>query len=106
MVTKVAQRIGLIAGNGQFPLVWARAAKSNGSEVVAIGIKEETEPELESLVDEMHWVSFQQLAEVFTLLQEKNIQQAVMSTRCSARSKTCIKKSQAIRSTRFSPSKR
>ena len=43
-------KIGLIAGNRDFPLHVARAAKTLGIEVVAIAIEEETSKELAALV--------------------------------------------------------
>ena len=39
-------RYGLIAGNGQFPLVVLEAARSRGIEMVVAAIREEASPEL------------------------------------------------------------
>ncbi len=43
---RVAQRqkLGLIAGNGSFPLLLLDAARAQGAEVVVAAIKEETSP--------------------------------------------------------------
>ena len=43
--------LGLIAGNGQFPFLVADAARRQGRRVVAVGIREETFPDLASRVD-------------------------------------------------------
>ena len=42
------KRYGLIAGNGRFPVLALEAARKAGMEVVAIGIKEEASPEIET----------------------------------------------------------
>jgi DUF1009 family protein len=48
--------IGLIAGNGALPGMFARAARAKGYRVVAVGHRGETDPALESEVDRLHWV--------------------------------------------------
>ncbi|MBN3038300.1 MAG: DUF1009 domain-containing protein, partial [Candidatus Omnitrophica bacterium] len=49
-------KIGLIAGNGEFPVLFAQAAQSKGKEVIAIAVREETTPELEKYVSNIHWI--------------------------------------------------
>ena len=60
--------LGLIAGNRAFPVHVARAAKRLGWRVVAVGLREETDPALEREVDRMHWNSLSQVGEVPGLL--------------------------------------
>ena len=45
---KTRERIGLIAGNGRFPMLFAEGAKANNLEVIAVCIKGETLNELEN----------------------------------------------------------
>ena len=45
--------LGLIAGNGRFPFLVARAARRSGRRVVAVAIREEAAPELAEEVDEV-----------------------------------------------------
>lgn len=45
------ERIGLIAGGGEFPVAVARAARRQGLQVVCAGIRLEVSPELEREVD-------------------------------------------------------
>lgn len=40
-------KLGLIAGNGKFPLLVLDAARAQGFEVVVVAIKEEASPEIE-----------------------------------------------------------
>lgn len=72
-------RIGLIAGNRQFPLHVARAAKSLGVEVVAIGIREETSQELEPLVARMHWIHLGQAGRLIQLLRQEQVNQVLLA---------------------------
>jgi DUF1009 family protein len=71
--------LGLIAGNGQFPFLVADAARRQGRRVVAIAIREETFPELESRVDAMHWVSLGQLGRCLEALKSEGVTEAVMA---------------------------
>lgn len=72
----VNNRIGIIAGGGQFPLLFARAAKAHGREVVAIGHTGETWPELEEEVDSFQWVKLGQLGKLITFFKKNNVREA------------------------------
>lgn len=71
--------LGLIAGNGRFPFLVARAARRTGRRVVCVAISEETAPELESEVDEIHWVSLGQLGRAIAALKNGGASEAVMA---------------------------
>lgn len=75
----MSERIGLIAGNGQFPLLFARAASAQGREVVAIAVQEETSPELESYVHKIIWINVGELKRFFTVLKEEKLKKVVMA---------------------------
>jgi DUF1009 family protein len=72
-------KIGLIAGKGQFPLLLARAAREQGLSVAAVAHIGETEPALEPLVDECHWVYVGQLGRLIRAFQKAGVRQAVMA---------------------------
>lgn len=72
-------RIGLIAGNREFPLHVARAAQGLGVDLVAIGLQEETSPELASLVPTLHWVHLGQLGRLVELLRREQITQVLLA---------------------------
>jgi hypothetical protein len=77
---KIANRkIGLIAGNGRFPLIFAQEAKRQGMEVVALAIKKETNPSLEDLVDRIHWVDLGQLGDLIEICKKEGITRVVMA---------------------------
>ncbi len=71
--------LGLIAGNGLFPFLVARAARKAGRRVVCVAIQEETEPGLAEEVDEVHWVSLGQLGKAIQALRTAGAQEAVMA---------------------------
>ncbi len=73
------RKIGLIAGNGKFPLIFAQEAKRVGAEVVALAIKKETSPSLENLVDRIHWVNVGQLGDLIEICKKEGITRAVMA---------------------------
>ncbi len=72
-------KLGIIAGNRTFPIHVARAAKGQGYTVVAIGLKEETSPDLEKEVDVMHWVSFSQVGQVPDLLKQDGVSELILA---------------------------
>lgn len=71
--------LGLIAGNGIFPRLVASGAKAAGVSVVAVAHRGETEPELESQVDECTWVKVGELGKIIRVLKAGGCQQAVMA---------------------------
>ena len=72
-------KLGLIAGNRTFPLYVARAARTQGFEVVAVGLKEETDPALEKEVQRMHWVSFSQVGTVPDLFKQEGVRDLLLA---------------------------
>jgi len=79
----MAQRLGIIAGNGRFPFLVLDAARSLGYEVVVIGIKEEADKDLEGAAAKaksaLHWVSIGQLGTFLKILEDNHITRAVMA---------------------------
>lgn len=75
----MSEKIGLIAGKGQFPLLVAQAARQQGLTVVAVAHRGETDPALETLADECHWVYVGQLGKTIRTLKQAGVRQAVMA---------------------------
>ncbi len=73
------EKVGLIAGKGQFPLLFAQAAKRRGVAVMAVAHRGETDPRLEALVDRLNWVYVGQLGKIIRLLKAAGVRQAVMA---------------------------
>jgi DUF1009 family protein len=71
--------LGIIAGNGRFPFLAAAGARRAGRRVIALAIREEAAPELESEVDEIHWIGLGQLGRGIDILQKAGAREAVMA---------------------------
>ena len=71
-------RIGLIAGSGQFPLIFSKSAKAKGFEVYAIAYFNETDPELKEYVDGIKWVHLGQIKRLLNFFKKNHINDAVM----------------------------
>lgn len=72
------ERIGLIAGNGRFPIIFAENARRLGYTVSAIAHQGETAPELEQHVERIHWIKIGQFNRLIKALKEDGVRQAVM----------------------------
>ncbi len=70
--------IGLIAGNGRFPVIFAENARTLGLRVSAVAHYGETVPELEQVVDRMHWVRVGQFGKIIQALRGDGVRHAVM----------------------------
>jgi len=72
-----ADSIGLVAGNGRFPLLFAESARKLGHRVIAVAHRGETDPKLEELVPSLHWVRLGQLGKVIEALKAEGVSRAV-----------------------------
>jgi len=70
--------IGLIAGGGRFPLLFAESARRAGHRVVAVAHRSETDPALAGAVDAITWVKLGQLGHVLAALREGGATQSVV----------------------------
>ena len=75
----MAERLGLIAGNGRFPMLVLDAARAQGYEVVVAAIKEETFPEIENHGASVHWMSLGELSRLIDTFQREGVHRAVMA---------------------------
>ncbi len=78
-------KIGLIAGNRKFPLLFAEAARKKGYYVVAAGVKGDTSARLSKMVDKMHWLNLADFPKIPDIFKEEGISGAVMAGQISPR---------------------
>jgi len=72
--------LGIIAGNGEFPLVLARAARQQGiGRIVAAAFDGETNPEIDKLAHEVEWVKVGQLNKLIEVFTNRGVTRAVMA---------------------------
>jgi hypothetical protein len=72
-------KLGIIAGNGRFPVLVLDAARAQGYEVVVAAIKEETSPEIESRGATVHWLSLGELSRLIETFHREGVTRAVMA---------------------------
>jgi len=78
-------KLGLIAGNRMFPLLFSQRAKeANGaSQITAICFKGETSKKINALVDTAHWIEVGQLGKVIEIIRGTDIEHWVMAGQIS-----------------------
>lgn len=72
-------RIGLLAGSGRFPILFAEKARALGLEVTCVGITHEASPTLQDLVHRFHWVRIAALGRMIRCFKRAGVQQIVMA---------------------------
>jgi UDP-2,3-diacylglucosamine hydrolase len=70
--------IGLIAGGGRFPILFADSARRAGHRVVAVAHRSETDPSLAEHVDALSWVKVGQLGRLVAALKDGGAEGTVM----------------------------
>jgi DUF1009 family protein len=73
------ETIGLIAGNGTFPLLFARAARERGFRVAAVAHRGETLSGIDDEADAVTWVRVGQLGRTIRALRAAGVERAVMA---------------------------
>ena len=73
------EKLGLIAGNGRFPILFAKGARDNKVPIIAVGIFNETSPEIEQYVEKLYWVGVAQIGKLIKIFKDEHITKAVMA---------------------------
>lgn len=71
-------RIGLVAGAGELPILFADIAKEKNDTVIAFALKGVTAEDLTGHVDKIHWLEWGDLKKAFLLLAVERIKKIVM----------------------------
>jgi DUF1009 family protein len=72
-------RLGLIAGNGRFPLIFAEAARAENVEIIAVAHEGETPDEIATLVPTVTWIKVGELGKMLDTFHQAGVTQAVMA---------------------------
>lgn len=73
------QKIGLLAGNSNFPLRFAEEAKRKGVSVVAVCHKGETDPAIEDVVDHVSWIKVGEVGKLASIFKKEGVRFAAMA---------------------------
>jgi DUF1009 family protein len=71
--------IGLLAGWGRFPILFAEKAQSLGIPVVCVGIRGEADPSLAAKVQSFYWVGVARLGRMIRCFKRAGIERLVMA---------------------------
>ena len=75
-----SKKVGLIAGNGKFPLLVLDAARARGEQVIVVALKEETFPEVEQHgAAAVHWMSLGELGKLIETFKSEGVTRALMA---------------------------
>src|SRR5438552_18631730 len=72
--------VGLLAGSGRFPVLFAQKARSLGIPVVCVGIRHEAPAELAGLVDRLYWAGGGRLGRMSRCLKRERVHRGVMGS--------------------------
>ncbi len=73
------ENIGLIAGNGQFPKLFAQTARAEGVRVIAVAHEGESLPGLDPLVEHLTWIKVGQIGTLVDTFLAHGVRRAVMA---------------------------
>ena len=80
LAQQLLQTLGIIAGNGVYPLLLADAARKAGVEkVIAAAFTDETDPELEHRVHRIEWMRVGQLNRLLKFFNQNEVHHAIMA---------------------------
>ena len=71
--------LGLIAGNGEFPLLVLDEARRRGFEVVALAIEGETDSRIEDHGATVHWIGLGEVSRCIKLFKKAGVSRAIMA---------------------------
>src|SRR5258706_11956919 len=70
---------GLIAGNGQFPFLVIEGAREAGVALAVVAIKEETDPRIADVAENVKWIGIGQLGSMISFFREQGVTRAIMA---------------------------
>jgi len=79
------KKIGLIAGNRKFPLLFAASAQKKDCKIIAIAIKGDTSPKLKKFVDKIYWLRLSEFPKMFEIFKAEAVEAVVMAGQISPR---------------------
>lgn len=70
---------GLIAGNGQFPFLVVKGARNAGVSLSVVAIKEETDPRIDDVAQNVAWVGIGQLGKMISFFKSNGVTRVIMA---------------------------
>ncbi len=76
---QISERIGLIAGNGKFPLLLAKSAAEKGIKIICLAIKGDTNKKIAKYVDEIYWFRVREFSKMIEKMKTLGLKNIVMA---------------------------
>ncbi|MFH1300196.1 MAG: UDP-2,3-diacylglucosamine diphosphatase LpxI [Planctomycetota bacterium] len=76
---KTSRQIGLLAGAGRFPIVFAEHARKQGYSVCCLGIFGMANEDLVDVCDTFHWIPLARIGRAIKLFHRENVSRIVMA---------------------------
>jgi DUF1009 family protein len=76
---ELSSPIGIVAGNGRFPIEIAENARARGLSVISVAIKDEADPRIEALSERCTWVRLGQLGKLVKSLAKAGVRQVAFA---------------------------
>jgi len=73
----MSDKIGIVAGGGQFPLLFAKAARKAGRQVIIVAHEGEAWPDLETVADRIFWIKLGQLGKIIKYFHAEQVKETV-----------------------------
>jgi DUF1009 family protein len=73
----MTDKIGIIAGGGQFPKLFAGEARKQGRQVVIVAHEGESLPDLEEAADRIYWIKLGQLGKIIKYFKKEGVLETV-----------------------------
>jgi UDP-2,3-diacylglucosamine hydrolase len=70
---------GLIAGNGSFPFLVLEGAAKQGIDLAVAAIKEETDPSIDKVANDLTWVGIGQLGKMISFFKDRGVDKVIMA---------------------------
>lgn len=83
VIFKTMEKIGLIAGNRKFPLLFSQAAKEKGYSLIVIAIKKDTSRKIKKYADKIYWLGLSEFSRMFEIFKSEGIAKVVMAGQIS-----------------------
>jgi DUF1009 family protein len=81
----MGQRIGIIAGSGEFPFVVLHEAQKSGYFSVVAGIKGEARTELQDEADEFEWIDVSDVLKLISYFKRNRVDEAILAGKVDPR---------------------
>ncbi|MFA6599764.1 MAG: UDP-2,3-diacylglucosamine diphosphatase LpxI [Candidatus Omnitrophota bacterium] len=75
----MSKTVGVIAGNGRFPVFVVKEAHREGHRTVVCAVEKEADPILEKLSDAFQWVKLGELGRIVKFFRREGVHEAVMA---------------------------